>query len=98
MNWCNDNELIIIVRQTEEMFFSHLGLTSSCNYLILNDTCVDRVDNFKYLGKIIDSKLNFKLHSNHVVEKTKNRIFIMKNLSFFGNFQACWNKMLCDFH
>ena len=45
---------------------------------------IDRVDNFKYLGTILDSKLNFKLHSDHVVEKARKRVFMMKKLSFLG--------------
>ena len=45
---------------------------------------MDRVDDFKYLGTILDSKLNFKLHSDHVVEKARKISFIMKTLSFLG--------------
>ena len=83
-NWCYDNELIINVSKTKEMVFSNLRFTPSCDYLILNDMCVDRVENFKYLGTILDSKLNFKLNSDHVAEKARMRIFIMKKLSFLG--------------
>ena len=50
--------------------------------LFLNDSKVDRVANFTYLGTILDSKMNFKLNVEHIVKKARKRIFIMKQLSF----------------
>ena len=78
MNWFANNNLIIHVGKTKEMVFSNLGFTPSCDDMILNDVHVDKVENFKYLGTILDSELNFKMNTDHDAEKAR-RIFIMKH-------------------
>ena len=82
MNWCTNNNLLINVGKSKEMFLSNWRFSTSCDDLILNDVHVDRVENFKYLGTILDSKLNFKMNTDHVAEKAWRWIFIMKHLSF----------------
>ena len=82
MNWWTNNNLLIDVGKTKEMIFSNWRFSPSCDDLILNDVHVDRVENFKYLGTILDSKLNFKINTDHVAEKARKRIFIMKHPSF----------------
>ena len=82
LNWCTDNEVIINVGKTKEMFFSYLRFNPGCHDLYVNDSKVDRVANFTYLGTIVDSKMNLKLNVEHIVKKAQKRIFIMKQLSF----------------
>ena len=46
IKWCTDNELVINVGKTKEMFFSNLRFNPVCDDLFLNDSKVDRVANF----------------------------------------------------
>ena len=64
------------------MFFSNWRFSPSCDDLILNDVHVDRAENFRYLGTVLDGKLNFKMNTDHAAEKARRMIFIMNHLSF----------------
>ena len=60
MIWCTNNNFIINVSNAEQMFFfCNLRFSPSCDEPILNDVHVDGVENLKYLGTILDSKLQF---------------------------------------
>ena len=54
----------------------------SCEYLIFNYICVDRVDNFEHTGTILDSKLNCKYRIGRAVAKARRNILIRNRLSF----------------
>ena len=46
----------------------------------MNDLCIERVDNFRYLGTVLDPRLDFRLCADHIVSKVRKRLFIMKHL------------------
>ena len=50
---------------------------------MINNTSVERVDCFKYLGLHIDSKLNFNTHVNGVIRKCKQRMYLLRKLKSF---------------
>ena len=52
----------------------------TCDSLVIDGTAVEQVDSFKYLGTLVDKKLNFKANTQAVVNKARKRIFIMKKL------------------
>mgnify|MGYP001795631533 FL=1 len=79
--WCNDNDLILNVSKTKEMYITNQRFDPPCTPLKINDACVESVQSFKYLGTIIDSKLKFQLNTDYVIEKARKRIYIMKKLS-----------------
>lgn len=80
-DWCNDNDLILNVSKTKEMYIMNQRFNPPCTPLEINDTCVESVQSFKYLGTIIDSKLKFQLNTDYVIDKARKRIYIMKKLS-----------------
>jgi len=45
---------------------------------------VEKVDTYKYLGVVFDSKLNWKENISSVLEKVNSRMFCMKKLRSFG--------------
>ena len=45
---------------------------------------VEKVDTYKYLGVVFDSKLNWKEYISSVLEKVNSRMFCMKKLRSFG--------------
>ena len=45
---------------------------------------VERVDTYKYLGVVFDSKLNWKENINYVLKKANSKMYCMRNLRSFG--------------
>ena len=45
---------------------------------------MERVDTYKYLGVVFDSKLNWKENINSVLKKVNSRMYRMSKLRSFG--------------
>ena len=67
-NWCISNRLTVNISKTKYMIFTGLK-----NYLIpplyINFLPIDQTSFHKMLGVIIDDKLSFKQHINHLCLK-----------------------------
>ena len=68
--------------------FIRLGINSinkdpilSNNKYFLNDKEIKVDENFKYLGYHIDNKLNFKKHTNYLVNKLSSVSSILTNIN-----------------
>ena len=57
-------------------------------------TSVEIVDTYKYLGVLIDNKLNWSPHLDKVFKKTQSRLFFLRKLR---SFNVC-NRMLNMFY
>ena len=77
-DWLDKNKLTINVKKTKIMRYCRSTKTEErpVNYF-LNDTQIEDVECFKYLGILLDCKLNFHQH----IDKVKNKI-----LQFCGVF------------
>ena len=69
--WLNDSCLCLNVKKTVSMFFSKPKTTVAAVKVCLGGHELVNVEEFKYLGVLIDSKLSFKKHIKKVV-KTVN--------------------------
>ena len=79
--WCTDNDLILNVTKTKSLILSNKRYSPEIGDLKIDDEPVELVDSFKYLGTVIDSKLNFNENSDAINAKTRKRLYIMKKLS-----------------
>ena len=70
VDWFQSNELVPNVSQTKELIISNMRDNPTCDSLIINGTAVEQVDSFKYLGTVVDKKLNFKANTQ-AVEKNQ---------------------------
>ena len=70
------------VSKTKELV---LGNSPQLNLdlVMINNTDVERVDCFRYLGTHIDSKLNFETHVNTMIKKCKQRLYLLRKLKSF---------------
>ena len=75
---------MINVTKTKDMIFSNARDSPNPDQLVINTTTVEQVDKFKYLGTVLDCKMNFKPHTEYVDEKMRKRLFIMKLLYAMG--------------
>jgi hypothetical protein len=80
VNWCQENYLNLNVKKTKEMF---IDFRKARNYskLTIMDEDVAVVDNYKYLGVIIDKQLNFSSNVHHVYKKAVQRLHFLRILS-----------------
>ena len=70
------------VTKTKELVLGN-SQQNNLDLVIINNTNVERVDCFKYLGTHIDNKLNFDTHVNSVIKKCKQRMYLLRKLKSF---------------
>ena len=51
--------------------------------LVFHELPVERVDNHKHLGLILDEKLNFNIHLNMITEKVTKAICVLRKLRYY---------------
>ena len=67
-----------------------LRKNGSVRELIIEVVTVERVNEYKYLGIILDNKLNFECNTNNTVKKCHQRIFCMFRLRSVGVSLRTW--------
>jgi hypothetical protein len=72
--------------------------------LVLDSKKVKRVSEYKYLGTVIDNKLNFDTNTNIIHKKCQSRIFCLQKLRslnvnqrVLGNFYKCFIESVLTF-
>ena len=68
-------------KQAIDICFSHKRDSENYPSLVINDTNVQLANSEKYLGLILDSKLDFNEHIDNKIKKCYKTIDIMKRLS-----------------
>jgi hypothetical protein len=79
VKWCSDNFLELNVKKTKEMI---IDFRKSADHapLVINNEIVESVEEYKYLGTIIDNKFNFNNNANHVYKKASSRMYFVRQL------------------
>ena len=93
VQWCNCNKLSLNFKKTKCMLFgSRVKLkNSSCSNLKVNDTYIDFVHQYKYLGVILDPHLTFNKHLNNIIRITAHKINLLAKVRQFLTNKACKN-------
>ena len=78
--WCDRNFLDLNVKKTKEMIFDFRVNKNNTVPVKIKNQNVDIVDSYKYLGTIIDDKLNGEKNVQRVYKKTKQRLFFVRKL------------------
>ena len=77
--WCRKNKLSLNIKKTKCMLFGsrvRLKRTKRLN-LYINNTSIDFVHQYKYLGVILDSHLTFNKHLNNIIKITAHKINLL---------------------
>ena len=69
VNWCDKNYLYLNVSKTKEMCIEFRKNQRCPKPVYIKGEAVERVDTYKYLGVVFDSKLNWKQNINSVLKK-----------------------------
>ena len=76
--WLKSNKLTLNVQKTYYMVFHRSRIKTDTHAVItMDNVCLQRTDSFKYLGVIINHKLNWIQHIDYVKNKISNGIGIM---------------------
>ena len=78
--WCEDHCLSLNVKKTKELVIDFRIKKNPLSPLVIKDQEINQVQTYKYLGVIIDDKLNWQMHSSAVCKKLNRRIFFLRKL------------------
>ena len=78
--WCKDNFLELNVKKTKELVIDFRQGKSSVPDLFIEGMKVERVSEYKYLGTILDDKLNFAENTATIEKKCQTRVYLLRKL------------------
>ena len=85
-SWVNANKLSLNVEKTNFMLFTPKSFSRNMDDLLINGNRISEVNETKFLGVIIDNKLNWSPHIMHISKKTAKGIGIsLKARKVFDN-------------
>lgn len=86
-NWLKNHRLLLNFEKTKIMLFGSKCNTIRDNLQYFNQS-IEIVEKFNYLGLVIDSKLTWNDHIEHVRKKITPYVFILKRLRNYLNDKA----------
>ena len=76
--WLNTNKLTLNVKKTHFIIFTSSNTPPHINNNItINGQVIERVESTRFLGVMVDSKLNFKHHITHIRKKVAKGIYFL---------------------
>jgi hypothetical protein len=73
----NTNCLVLNINKSKIMYFGNKSVAECQEPFLLNGETIESVPHFKYLGLIIDSRMNFKVHIDTLANKISSNICIL---------------------
>ena len=94
--WFNTNKLSVNLDKTKCMFFSK-NAHEDCKLPILevNGIQLKFVNNFSYLGIVLDNKLQFNDHIKNNIKKAGHQVYVIKNKTIH-RYSYCPNHFQSD--
>ncbi len=84
VEWCNDNFLNLNVKKTKEIIVDFRKNKEEISPIVINGENVEIVNEYKYLGCIVNNKLSSDDHVNRVSKKANQRMFFVRKLKKIG--------------
>ena len=78
--WTAANKLFINTSKTNYMIITNRPINNPLSNLLINGNSIDRQASVKFLGIIIDEKLNFHNHIQHLCDKTAKNTGILNKM------------------
>lgn len=88
INWLNDNNLIINLKKTNVMHFKQRTKRIDNLNIQFNNININEADTIKFLGILIDSKLNWKPQIEALSKKLSSAAYALKQLAAVLNTDA----------
>jgi hypothetical protein len=80
VDWCNGNFLHLNARKTKEVVIDFRKKDHNIVPVYISTEQIEQVDNYKYLGTYIDSKLSWKDNTNAIYHKGLKRLHFLRCL------------------
>lgn len=84
VEWCNTNYLNLNVKKTKEMIIDFRKNRLDPDHLIINGEVVDRVEEYKYLGIVINDELKWNANTHVTYKKCLGRVQHLRILKNIG--------------
>ena len=81
LDWLNANKLIINLSKTHLMLFTNRDRPETISLTVNNQT-INEIKETKFLGVIVDNKLIWDTHINHISKKSSKSVSILKMLRY----------------
>ncbi len=82
--WCQENHLSLNIDKTKELVVDFRRQSREHTPITINNTPVERVNSFKFLGVHITEDLTWSAHTDAVLKKAHQRLFFLRRLRKFG--------------
>jgi len=79
-DWFRANKLSLNVSKTNYMVFSNMKINTHDIVLKIGNEQIEQLDHIKFLGIIIDSKLNWNKHLHHCKNKLSSGLYALKTV------------------
>lgn len=84
VKWCDDSSLHLNVSKTKDMVIDFRKAPPPPTTTIIKGTNIELVENYKYLGVIIDKKLCFEPWTDHLTKKVQQRMYFLRKMNTFN--------------
>ena len=82
-NWCKTNSIFINPNKTKYIIFSNQKIMQTLFQLTVDDTEINQVSQFTYLGVTLDQHLTFKNHAQQTINKVLAKVYQLKKMRKF---------------
>ena len=84
VTWCGNNNLLLNVSKTKEMIIDFRKNKTSIEPIYINNTPVDQVNSFKFLGSFVTNNLCWDFNCNKLLMKARQRLYFLRKLKSFN--------------
>ena len=84
VDWCDSNHLLLNVAKTKEMVVDFRRDQPRPTPLVIKGEEVEMVDQYRYLGSIIDNKLDWSANCQALLGRGNQRLYFLRKLNSFG--------------
>ena len=84
VSFCDQNYLELNVSKTKEIIIDFRHREVVFDEIVIKDQPVERVENYKYLGIVLDEKLSWSANLDYIIKKTHSRMYCLRKLRSFN--------------
>lgn len=84
VDWCQQYQLQINPRKTKELVVDFCRQQSSPALMNIQGMDIERVTSYKYLGVLLNNKLDWSTNTDTLIRKGQSRLFLLRKLRSFG--------------
>ena len=84
VGWCDSHHLYLNTSKTKEVVIDFRKNKTIVQPVQIRSEAIEHVDQYKYLGTYIDSKLSWKFNTDYICRKGRQRLHLLRQLRQFS--------------